>query len=88
LLRAFEGSDALIVRTVANTPPTLFDISLRNDLKRLSGDRGGRQLFEKYADKVLVLSEIGCGETRDVDTEEAYKKLKEIFRERYEATSN
>lgn len=79
VVAAYRRSDALIVRP-ANGMPTVFDISLRAELEQLSGDTGGRQLMDKYRDRMLIVPgcpEAGCspGTSLDVDTEEDYRRV-------------
>lgn len=55
--------------------PALFARETFARIARLSGDRGARQLFDEYADRLLTLP-VDTGEIFwDIDTEEDYRKL-------------
>jgi len=55
--------------------PVLFDRSTFNDLMCLTGDTGGRQLFDRYSIRWLDWTESAA--FLDVDTPEDYQKLLE-----------
>ena len=55
--------------------PVLFDRAAWPELMELTGDTGGRPLFEKYAGEVEWV-EADEGVLMDVDTEEDYARLK------------
>jgi molybdenum cofactor cytidylyltransferase len=51
--------------------PVLFDRSAFEDLRRLSGDAGGRQLLRGYGDTVRTVK-LGLPPPFDIDTPEDY----------------
>lgn len=53
--------------------PVLFDRKLFPELSLLSGDKGGRDLFSRYAVKWLEWHEAGVD--LDIDTDEDYQRL-------------
>lgn len=56
--------------------PVLFDHDTFHDLSKLEGDHGGRELFSRYPLDYLVWHEASL--RMDVDTPEAYARLKEF----------
>jgi molybdenum cofactor cytidylyltransferase len=85
LIRAFrKDPTAIIVPDYGKGPgnPVLFPASFYTQLRRLSGDRGGRELIKKHADQVRFIPirprRIGW----DVDTWEDYEKVKKWFQQR------
>lgn len=78
LLGAYSASAAgIVVPTFAGArrAPVLFDRSLFDDLARITGDSGGRQLFSEHAERLLEV-ELADGLTlRDIDTPEDYESL-------------
>jgi molybdenum cofactor cytidylyltransferase len=79
-LRALVGRHAqglfpIVATTVSGrrVSPVLFDRSTFGDFERLTGDSGGRTLFEKY-----TVEAVACPDDRlllDVDTPEDYQRL-------------
>jgi molybdenum cofactor cytidylyltransferase len=55
--------------------PVLFDRSLFQELRGLTGDIGGRVLLEKYAEAVFPVP-AGRAVVVDIDTPEDYASLK------------
>ena len=80
VITVFMETDALIVRP-ENGLPAIFNVSLKEELMRLNGDTGGRQLLEKYRDRVVTVP--GCPEltSLDIDTEEDYRLLQALTRD-------
>ena len=78
MIREFEETKPLILKPEVGMP-AIFNISLRSELMALSGEAGGRQLMEKYRERVVLIP--GCPEimTMDVDTEEDYLRIKELW---------
>jgi molybdenum cofactor cytidylyltransferase len=79
LCRAFDGSRRSIVVPVADGRrgnPVLFDRSFRCELLALSGDRGAGGLLDQHADCVVEVEVDDDGIFADVDTAEAYRKLR------------
>lgn len=78
MIRVFEETKPLILKPEVGMP-AIFDISLKPELMALTGEAGGRQLMEKYRGRVMIMP--GCPEimTMDVDTEEDYLRVKELW---------
>jgi len=78
MIRVFEETKPLILKPEVGMP-AIFDISLRPELMALTGEAGGRQLIEKYRERVMIMP--GCPEmmTVDVDNEEDYLRLKKLW---------
>lgn len=75
VIAAYTGSDALIVRPETGMP-AVFHIGLRAELEQLSGDTGGRQLMDRYRDRMLIVPGCpGAMQSLDVDTEEDYRRV-------------
>ena len=55
--------------------PKIFPTVYRDDLMNLQGDVGGKQLINKYLDK-LVCVDLPREGNLDIDTEACYKKIK------------
>jgi 4-nitrophenyl phosphatase len=53
--------------------PTLFAREMFPELMQLTGDRGGRPLINKYADRVAVIQVGDPAMLKDIDTPEDYK---------------
>ena len=53
--------------------PTLFAREMFPELMQLTGDRGGRPLINKYADRVAVVQVGDLATLQDIDTPEDYK---------------
>lgn len=60
--------------------PVLFNRSLFKDLSALSGDRGGRALFDQHPIRYIDWNDPGI--LLDVDTDSDYQKLVEFYRDR------
>jgi molybdenum cofactor cytidylyltransferase len=58
--------------------PVLFDKTLFSELRKLSGDTGGRTLLEKYKDQVVTVP-ASQGVLLDIDTVEDYKTMSKHF---------
>jgi molybdenum cofactor cytidylyltransferase len=79
LMERFEKSNALIVAPsfqgqIRN--PVLFRRDLFPELLQMTGDRGGRELVEKYRKKTALVEwndEVSC---KDMDVREDYEKMK------------
>ncbi|HEY5983751.1 MAG TPA: selenium cofactor biosynthesis protein YqeC [Anaerolineales bacterium] len=56
--------------------PVLFDRETFPDLRQLSGDEGGRGIFDRHRIHYVPWHDDGI--LRDIDTEEDYRKLQEI----------
>ena len=78
MISKFEEAKPLILKPEVGMP-AIFNISLRSELIALTGEAGGRQLMEKYRDRVMIMP--GCPEimTIDVDTEEDYLRIKVLW---------
>ncbi len=55
--------------------PVLFGAAYRPALEALVGDRGGRFILERHADRVIQVPVDDPGILQDVDTEESYAQL-------------
>ena len=78
LMEPFRKSAALIVAPIfqgQTRNPVLFHRDLFPDLLKLTGDRGGRGLIERYKEKAVFLDWAEESPFLDVDTWEDYEKL-------------
>jgi len=79
LIDLFRKTAALIVAPTfqgQTRNPVLFRRDLFPELLKLTGDRGGRRLIEKYKDKTVFLEWKEEAPFLDVDRWEDYEKLK------------
>ncbi len=79
LIDEFTNSEALILKHGGKGTPAIFNIKLRDELMRLSGDAGGKQLMEKYKNEVQTVPVDPGSMTMDVDTEEDYQKIRQMW---------
>ena len=56
-------------------PPTLFAREIFSELLKLEGDTGGRQLAQKYPDRVCFVPFDEAIRPRDIDTQEDYRAI-------------
>jgi molybdenum cofactor cytidylyltransferase len=56
--------------------PVIFSRKMYFELRRLRGDRGAKDLFQRYGDKVILVEPEGPYDNRDIDTPEDYVKLR------------
>lgn len=78
IVEAFKkNGDKIIVPSYGgnNGSPKIFPAVYRDNLMRLQGDVGGKQLINKYLDK-LVCIDLPREGNLDIDTEACYKKIK------------
>ena len=78
LIRLFESTGGpIVVPTFEGVrgAPVLFARSLFDELERLAGDRGGRQLFARHADSIVELPLAEPGPLADLDTQEDRKRF-------------
>jgi molybdenum cofactor cytidylyltransferase len=80
VITVFQETDALIIRPETGLP-AIFDISLREELKQLTGDTGGRQLMAKYRRQVVVVPGCPGLASLDIDTEEDYRLLQAYWKD-------
>jgi 4-nitrophenyl phosphatase len=76
LIARFRQTDAPIVEPRAgNRPgsPALFAREMFAELAQITGDRGGRPLVNKYADRVAVVQVDDPSRLEDIDTPEDYR---------------
>jgi len=76
IVARFQESGALIVEPrLGERPgnPVLFARGMFADLARVTGDRGGRPVIKKYADRVAVVQVDDPSILQDIDTPEDYK---------------
>ena len=78
VIAVFQETDALIVRPETGLP-AIFNVSLKEELRRLGGDTGGRQLLEKYRDRVVTVPGCPGLASLDIDTEEDYRMLQALL---------
>ncbi len=79
LIDVFEKTGALIVRPETGMP-SIFNIRLIGQLVKLAGDTGGRQLIEKFRDEVVTITGYPGLMSIDVDTEEEYQKVVDLWK--------
>lgn len=80
MIAAYESSAPPIVLPRAprrRGAPALFDHTLFGDLARLEGDSGGRQLFERFADRIVEVELSDPRVLEDVDTPADLRRLQE-----------
>ena len=58
--------------------PVLFDRSLLGELMAVEGDKGGREIVEKYKDSMVLVSFVSPLAGGDVDTWEDYMTLRHV----------
>ena len=76
---AETGKSIVIPRDVEGQRgnPVLFDRKFFSELSHLSGDAGGRRLFDKYPDEITYQPVTDASVLMDVDTPEAYTMLQD-----------
>lgn len=80
MIVAYESSGPLIVLPRAprrRGAPALFDHTLIGDLARLEGDAGGRQLFDRFAERIVEVELSGPHVLEDVDTTDDLRRLED-----------
>ncbi len=81
LIERFERSRALIVAPSfrgETRNPVLFRRELFPELLKLTGDRGGHVLIEKYQDETELVEWHDAVPFMDLDVREDYERLKEL----------
>jgi molybdenum cofactor cytidylyltransferase len=81
LIERFESSSALIIApTFAGQArnPVLFRRDLFPELLKLTGDRGGRVLLEKYGDRAELIEWHEEAPFIDIDVREDYERLNKL----------
>jgi len=81
LIQRFKSSPALIIApTFGGQPrnPVLFRRDLFPELLKLTGDRGGRVLLEKYVDKAELVEWHEEAPFIDIDVREDYERLNKL----------
>jgi molybdenum cofactor cytidylyltransferase len=81
LIQRFKSSSALIIApTFGGQPrnPVLFRRDLFPELLKLTGDRGGRVLLEKYVDKAELVEWHEEAPFIDIDVREDYERLNKL----------
>jgi len=56
--------------------PVIFSRKMYPELRRLRGDTGARDLFQRYSDKVILVEPEGFYDDRDIDTPEDYVRFR------------
>jgi molybdenum cofactor cytidylyltransferase len=78
LIAAYEKTGGPIVLPVfqgRRGSPVLFDRSLFDELRQITGDEGGRQLLQRYPERIVCVELESDRPLFDVDTPEAYRRL-------------
>lgn len=65
--------------------PVLFDQSFFSDIRKIEGDQGGKVVIRQYPDAVYECEIQNAVFFDDIDTEDAYESIIELWR-RHEAT--
>jgi molybdenum cofactor cytidylyltransferase len=81
LIEKFDDSSALIVAPKFHGEahnPVLFRREMFPELLKLTGDRGGRALLEKYRKKTALVDWQDELPFLDIDLPEDYERLKEL----------
>ncbi|MCG8618919.1 MAG: nucleotidyltransferase family protein [Desulfobacterales bacterium] len=75
--RALEHPDRIIIPTYRGKRgnPVYFPRAFFDSLKKLSGDRGGSQIFHQFPGAILEVPATAEGICRDIDTPEDYDSL-------------
>ena len=55
--------------------PVLFGNQFRQELLTLTGEKGGRMIYERFPEAVQMLRIATPGRLKDIDTPEEYRKL-------------
>ena len=55
--------------------PVLFGNQFRQELLTLTGETGGRMIYERFPEAVQMLRIATTGRLKDIDTPEEYQKL-------------
>jgi molybdenum cofactor cytidylyltransferase len=85
LIRKFLGNpDCIVVPQYGSRPgnPVTFPASLIPELKKLTGDRGGREIIRSHPDRVCFQPVRPARAGWDMDTREDYEKIKEWIDEK------
>ncbi|MBS1251959.1 MAG: Nicotine blue oxidoreductase [Anaerolineales bacterium] len=78
LIAAYQDAEGAIVLPVYENrrgAPVLLDRSIFPELAQLTGDEGGRQIFQQYAGKIVTVPLDSERPLLDVDTPEAYQEF-------------
>ncbi|MDD2556122.1 MAG: nucleotidyltransferase family protein [Syntrophaceticus sp.] len=78
MLKFFLEKKPLILKPEKGMP-AIFAEELRQELMALTGDIGGRQLIKKYREKVITFSAIPENQSLDIDTQEDYQRVLEMW---------
>ena len=77
LIRAFHRGEGEIVVPFyrgRKGHPVIFHRKYANELMKLRGDTGGKSILQKYPGKVKRIRVRSEGVTKDIDTQEEYRK--------------
>jgi|WetSurMetagenome_2_1015567.scaffolds.fasta_scaffold149502_2 molybdenum cofactor cytidylyltransferase len=81
LIAAYQEHEVAAVAPLgangARGNPVLFAPALFDELMRVSGDSGGRQVLERHWQEVLFLQLGGTAVLTDIDTEEQYQAYRD-----------
>ncbi len=77
LNQAHQSRDKIIIPTFRGRRgnPVYFDACFFHELKQLSGDTGGREIFRRFPGAVNEIPVNSAGICRDIDTPEEYDRL-------------
>lgn len=83
LLDAFDENNKIIVPLYDGVKgnPVVFPVRFKEDLLRICGDTGGRQIAERYPDQVVYVPVADGWQGMDIDTPADLEKLEAVFSE-------
>lgn len=87
LIEAFLNSKKSIIVPLYNNRrgnPVIFSAVYRDELMRLSGDKGGREIVTRHAEAVMEVSVECEGVIQDIDTADEYRALLDRLNQRFE----
>jgi probable selenium-dependent hydroxylase accessory protein YqeC/molybdenum cofactor cytidylyltransferase len=64
--------------------PIIFSSSLKDEIMKLEGDKGGRTIIENMKDNVKLVEINETAAAMDIDTEEEYKRIQELEMKKYD----
>lgn len=82
VMNEFESSDRGIVATLCGNEirnPAIFSIRYYDELMTLSGDSGGRKLFEKRRDDLISVEVHDCRMLEDLDIPDDLAKIRRLY---------
>lgn len=81
LLEAFEKGARIVAPSYRGTRghPVIFHKDYKGELLSLSGDEGAKKVIEKHQEELYLVEVDVPSVVFDIDTEEDYRKAKELF---------